>query len=212
MMFFDPVNTPWLFFDAGSTLIDEGVAYDHRIRDMIAGSGLTFEQVNAKRRELAQQGLDGNSAVISYYGLEKTPWHSEDETLHADARAVLEELAGRGYRLGILANQPSGVTERLASWGVAELFSVIASSAELGVAKPDPAIFRKALEMAFCSPSQAVMIGDRLDNDIIPAKKLGMHTVWLRNSLQPEKYGKGCADYIITSLKELKKVFPRKNP
>lgn len=54
------------------------------------------------------------------------------------------------------------------------------SSAEAGCAKPDPAIFRMALAEAGCTPQAAVMIGDRPDNEIAPAKRLGMRTVWVR--------------------------------
>ncbi len=202
-------HAQWLFFDVGSTLVDEQAAYDHRIRDMIAGTDLTFAEVHAKRVELARQGLDGNSAIMKFFGLAKTPWHSEDETLCQDADSVLRYLKGCGYKLGIIANQVPGTAERLVNWGIADCFRVIASSAELGVSKPDPRIFEKALAMAGCSPSQAVMIGDRLDNDIIPAKQYGMQTVWLRNGLaayQPKELGDGYADYVIDHLSELKEL------
>lgn len=53
-------------------------------------------------------------------------------------------------------------------------------SAEEGIAKPDSKIFEIALQRARCNPNQAVMIGDRIDNDIIPAKKIGMHTIWMK--------------------------------
>ena len=45
------------------------------------------------------------------------------------------------------------------------------------MSKPDPVIFRLALDAADCAPADAVMIGDRLDNDIRPAKVLGFATV-----------------------------------
>jgi len=51
------------------------------------------------------------------------------------------------------------------------------ASAEVGLEKPDPAIFRFALSRAGCSPAEAVMIGDRLDNDIRPARLQGWKTV-----------------------------------
>lgn len=54
------------------------------------------------------------------------------------------------------------------------------ASAEEGIAKPDKRIFEIALERSSCSPARAVMIGDRLDNDIVPAKLLGMHTIWIK--------------------------------
>ncbi len=95
----------WLFFDIGSTLVDEQKAYDHRIRDMISNTDLTFGQVNAKRVELARQGLDGNAAVIRFLGLVKTPWHGEDEALFPDTEIMLRYLKSCGYKLGIIANQ-----------------------------------------------------------------------------------------------------------
>jgi FMN phosphatase YigB (HAD superfamily) len=63
--------------------------------------------------------------------------------------------------------------------GLLKHFGVVAISDELGMRKPDPAIFRWALEQAGTSPSHAVMVGDRRDNDIVPAGMLGMKTLWL---------------------------------
>ena len=54
------------------------------------------------------------------------------------------------------------------------------------------------------------MIGDRLDNDIAPAKALGMKTVWIRKSLsiyQSLDFGKNIADWIIDNLSDLKEIF-----
>lgn len=39
----------WIFFDVGSTLVDETDAYDHRVRDMVAGTGITFEEFDNMR-------------------------------------------------------------------------------------------------------------------------------------------------------------------
>ena len=80
------------------------------------------------------------------------------------------------------------------------------ASAEAGCAKPDLRIFTMALDKAGCEPSEAVMVGDRLDNDIIPAKKLGMKTVWVRQgyaiyqSIDDESKR---PDYIVDSIDEL---------
>jgi len=81
------------------------------------------------------------------------------------------------YRIGVIANQPAGTEERLTNWGLMPLVSICLSSTEVGLEKPDPAIFRLALTRAECAPEEAVMIGDRLDNDIRPARLQGWKTI-----------------------------------
>ncbi len=200
----------WIFFDVGSTLIDETAAYDHRAREMLKNTDISFSAFDAKRMELAKQGLDGNSEAIKYFRLKKTSWHSEDEIPFEDARETLECLKERGYRLGIIANQVAGTAQRLDTWGLLKYIDILAASAELGVAKPDPLIFEKALELAGCQPKNSVMVGDRLDNDILPAKVLGMGTVWIRKGLSaylPVDFGKHHADWIVEDLSALKDIF-----
>lgn len=71
-------------------------------------------------------------------------------------------------------------------------------------------IFAKALELADCQPHNSVMVGDRLDNDIRPAKALGMKTVWIRKGLaiyQHADLGKNIADWVIDTLSDLKEIF-----
>ena len=200
----------WIFFDVGSTLVDETEAYDHRARDVIAGTNITFKQFDDMRIALARQGLDGNSAAIKHFGLTKTPWHSEDETPYADAKDTLMSLSQRGYKLGIIANQKLGTSGRLESWGLREYFDIIVASAEIGYAKPDPRIFEKALELAGCTAQECVMVGDRLDNDMHPAKAVGMTTVWIKNGLakyQNAQLGMGAVDHSIERLSDLVWIF-----
>lgn len=196
----------WIFFDVGSTLVDETEAYDHRVQDIIVGTDITFQEFDDMRIAFARQGLDGNSAAIKHFGLTKTPWHSEDEVPYPDAKSTLAALIQMGYKLGIIANQKLGTAERLENWGLRQYFDVIVSSAEIGYVKPDKRIFEKALEMAGCPARESVMVGDRLDNDMIPAKALGMRTVWIKNGLaqyQSEELGKDIAAVQIASLSEL---------
>ena len=204
------MSVKWIFFDVGSTLVDETEAYDHRAREMIKNTDITFSEFDNKRIELAKLGFDGNSKAIEYFGLKKTPWHSEDEVPFDDAADTLTYLKSRGYKLGIIANQVAGTAQRLEAFGMLEYFDVLATSAELGVAKPDKRIFEKALELAGCLPQDSVMVGDRLDNDISPAKASGMKTVWIRKGLsvhQPVDLAKNNADWIIDNLSDLKEIF-----
>ena len=203
------MNIKWIFFDVGSTLVDETEAYNHRAREMISGTGITFKEFDDIRIALAKLGLDGNSAAIKYFGLTKTPWHSEDELPYSDIQSTLAALIDKGYKLGIIANQKLGTKERLDSWGLRQYFDVIATSAEIGYAKPDKEIFEKAFELAKCTATESMMVGDRLDNDIIPAKSLGMKTVWIKNCLaqhQNIELCEGVADYQIHSLSEILQI------
>ncbi len=200
----------WIFFDVGSTLVDETEAYNRRTREMIKNTDITFSVFDNKRIELAKKGFDGNSEAIKYFGLKKTPWHSDYEMLFEDASDTLRILKNRGYKLGIVANQSAGIAQRLEHWGILEYFDVVVASAELGIAKPDRLIFEKAIELAGCQPQNSVMVGDRLDNDIIPAKALNMKTVWIRKGLsiyQSVDLGKNVADFIIDTLSELIVIF-----
>ena len=90
----------WIFFDVGSTLVDETEAYNHRAREMIENADIAFSVFDDKRIELAKQGYDGNSEAIKYFGLKKTPWPLEDEIPFEDALDTLESLKKRGYKLG----------------------------------------------------------------------------------------------------------------
>ena len=104
--------------------------------------------------------------------------------------------------------RPSNISDW--KWGLLRYIDVVAASAELGVSKPDRAIYDKALEMAGCTAQEAVMIGDRLDNDISPAKKLGMKAIWIRQGFaiyQNPYIAEYQPDYIVDSLSELKEMF-----
>lgn len=170
----------WLFFDMGSTIMDETAAMEKRIRDSIVGTDMTFEAFTAKMAEFRAMGMREDLAAFDYFGLKKAPWPRDTEYPYPDAEAVLRTLQARGYRMGIIANQSPGSEKRLAKFGLLPFFEVVCASAEEGIAKPDPEIFRRALTRAGCAPADAVMIGDRTDNDIAPAKALGMQTVLIR--------------------------------
>ncbi|MBD3287509.1 HAD-IA family hydrolase [candidate division KSB1 bacterium] len=102
-------------------------------------------------------------------------------------RPVIEDAA-KHFKLGLIANQPEEVIPILEKNGLMEYFAVNAISAAAGFSKPDMRIFKYALQAAGCQPQQAVMIGDRIDNDIIPAAALGMKTIWVNIPLDSKGY------------------------
>ena len=127
------------------------------------------------------------------------------EKLYEAVPDIIKGLYGK-YKLGIIANQSLGTQKRIDNWGIGKYFDVVMASAEAGCAKPDMRIFKMALQKAKCEPNEAVMVGDRLDNDIVPAKELGMKTVWVRQgyaiyqSIDDERKR---PDYIVDSIDEL---------
>ena len=205
------MRATWLFFDMGSTIMDETAAMEKRIRDSIAGTEITYEEIATKMAEFRAMGVREDVAALAHFGIKPAPWPRNDEVPYPEAEAVLRTLKERGYRLGIIASQPLGSAERLARFGLRDYFEVICASAEEGVDKPDPALFRRALTRAGCSPEDAVMIGDRTDNDVAPAKALGMQTVLIRQGYggyHVIHHEGEIPDLTVDSLPELLLLFP----
>jgi HAD superfamily hydrolase (TIGR01662 family) len=99
--------------------------------------------------------------------------------LYPDALPAISELKGVGYRVAVIANQPTIRDAQLRALGVVP--DVMAMSEEMGVSKPDPAFFARALElMGGPDPADVAYVGDRPDNDVRPAAGAGMRAVWLR--------------------------------
>jgi putative hydrolase of the HAD superfamily len=97
--------------------------------------------------------------------------------LFDDVRPALEALAARGLKLGIISNFEPWLEEVLRLEGVAHLFSVLAISGVLGVAKPQPAIFQAALEQAGVAPGAAIHVGDQPETDAAAARAVGITPV-----------------------------------
>ena len=198
-------NIEWVFFDVGSTIIDEHIAYEHRMKDIADLANTTYRSVYETAMEFYKQNKKGDLETAKLLGVDLTKWHKEDEVLYSDAYECLEILSGR-YKIGIIANQSLGTKDRLEQHGILQYIDLVIASAEEGVAKPDKKIFEIALERGNCKPNNAVMIGDRIDNDIIPAKLLGMHTIWIKQGFgqywnvtqEVEK-----ADYVVHSLMDI---------
>lgn len=198
-------NIEWLFFDMGSTLVDESKVYEYRMRKVAQLAGVTYEYVYNTAMEFYKQNKKGDLETMKLLNVEKPKWKFEYEVLYKDAEECLKKL-GTKYKIGVIANQSLGTVDRLEQLGILKYIDLVVASAEEGVAKPDREIFEIALNRAGCRPEQSVMIGDRIDNDIVPAKKLGMKTIWVKQGFgkywnitcEEEK-----ADYEVANLTAL---------
>ena len=175
-------NIEWLFFDVGSTLVSEEKPFLHRLHEIAEAVNEPFEVIQDKVTQLYKEKKKGEHVLIKEYGIEKTRWRSEDEELFPESYECLERLSKK-YKIGVIANQLPGTAARLEKQGVLKFIDLVIASAEEGLNKPDRRIFELALSKAVCKPENAVMIGDRVDNDIIPAKKMGMKTVRMKQGM-----------------------------
>ncbi|HVA85187.1 MAG TPA: HAD-IA family hydrolase, partial [Candidatus Saccharimonadales bacterium] len=134
----------------------------------------------------------GGEADRSVFDVLEVPdWRSHDaavdaryggfreEDLYPDARRSVERLQAMGLKVAILANQPVARHPQLLALGFRP--DVIAMSAELGLEKPDPAFFRRGLElMGDPDPARVAYVGDRIDRDVAPSRAAGLRPVWIR--------------------------------
>lgn len=108
--------------------------------------------------------------------------------LHNDAPATLEALRPR-YKLGLVTNGPSQIQRpKIEQFGLDAYLDLLIVSEEVGVAKPDPAIFQIALARLGVAPEHALYVGDSLEFDLPGAAAAGMPFVWMnpRGEALPE--------------------------
>lgn len=120
----------------------------------------------------------GDDELLRFLEAEHAAW-APARQLAATTHALLDTLRERGLKLGLVSNaiDPPDLLHRdLAELGVAERLDVAVFSSEIGRRKPDPAIFRYALDRLGVEPERALMVGDRVAIDVAGAAALGMRT------------------------------------
>lgn len=182
----------WIFVDVGWTLVDETPAFLKRfeaVRQVLSGENVpTARELMARYDETIRGGVlgfhDTFVTLLKQMGLGDAdprdfPWDYSVVRAYRDAAPALRALRGI-TRLGVLANQGKELPSLLAHWGFDGLFDLVLSSGDVGIKKPEPAFFTLAAERAGCPPGSIMMAGDRLDNDIVPAKRNSWQTAWIR--------------------------------
>jgi HAD superfamily hydrolase (TIGR01549 family) len=161
-------------------------AYLHMIESLCGGDPRTVDRVRQRVRAMV-----GNLEVFQ---------------LRPGIGDLLRKLRKPGVALGIVANQPESMFERLERAGIGDLFAYRGLSGASGVRKPDPRAFTSAAAALGVAPAECIMVGDRIDNDIIPAKALGMATILFRTGRHRRQRPRSAAetpDAIVTDVMEL---------
>lgn len=224
---------PFIFFDLGQTLIDEwdyiryfdqlllhtlngyGARIDYRNYNTLKNNILLHRKIGTSGFMnlvliMAQLILPKGYDIIIFKKIEQSLLENKKKLIKLYCEVTdIVPLLSKNYSLGIISNNSSGSADLLAKNNLDNYFKTICLSQNIGISKPDPKIFIKALEDSNVSKENCVMVGDRLDIDIYPANEIGIKTIRTLNSIyriQKPINKKEEPFTEITSLKELPNV------
>ncbi|MGH3326727.1 MAG: HAD family hydrolase [Streptomycetales bacterium] len=173
-------------FDVGETLLDDTrewaawadwIGVPRHTVSALVGAVMSEGRDNADVFQYLRPGLD----VEQERRLREDAGRGEqidDGDLYLDVRPALGALRAHGLWMGIAGNQSRRAAELLRRLDLP--VDRVCTSAEWGVAKPDPAFFARVIEMAPGRPEEILYVGDHRDYDILPANAAGMHTALIR--------------------------------
>ncbi len=110
--------------------------------------------------------------------------------------------------MGLVSNFYGNVLALCREAGLSESLEVVLDSALLGFGKPEPAIFQAALERLQLPAGEVIFVGDSYERDMLPARSLGMRTVWLQGRPASPLPAAGPVDARISSLPQLAALLP----
>ena len=123
----------------------------------------------------------------------------------AHSREVLDSLR-RDYPLALVSNFYGNMPTVLREFRLDHLFTTVIEAAAVGIRKPDPRLFALAIEALGLKPCEVAVVGDSIKKDILPAKSLGCHTIWLQGEgWDDTPLDTTVPDRIITDLVSLKR-------
>ena len=137
-------------------------------------------QSGSLRSKLCERFLGSLEKKSELMKIATDNWIFTPTDLYQDAKACITAMRDTGAKIGIVANQPATSVNSLRSDHLYELIDFLGISAIVGIEKPDLKIFELAIKELAVEPTNAIHIGNRIDTDVLPAKKLGMKTVWVR--------------------------------
>lgn len=213
-----------IFFDVDNTLFPTAefaeLARRNAIRAMIetgldATEGEIYRELQRLIREKGSNYPNHFDLLLKRMGVRKparyvaaavAAYHNTKSSIqpYPEVPKTLMELKERGYKLYVATNGDAVKQwDKLIRMGIHLFFDDVFVSGEIGEEK-SPSFFRKVLAQLKAHPSECVMVGDRVDSDIAPARKLGIYTIRIMRG--PYAREKGVADARIKSFSELLKV------
>ena len=193
--------------DAGLTLTREEVA--SRIYQVYDREGIEYQQVFDRFLNEALGHIDYkilSSAIVAYR-------RARDSylVLYPHVNITLLELLKRGLKLAVVSDAPRlQAWTRLAHLQLHHLFDTIVAFEDTGERKPSPKPFERAIEVLGIAPSEAIMVGDWPERDVVGAAKVGIKTAFARYGDTFGTVHSG-ADYDLNDVYELVAIVDRLN-
>jgi len=121
-----------------------------------------------------------------------------------EALPTLQALKRCGYRMGVVSNNAFSEMLRatVKALGLSSFFGAVVASGDVGVKKPGPPVFLRALDLLDCRAEETVFVGDSLEADVAGARALGMTTIWVNPSGSNVDIDPG-PSYEVRSLREI---------
>jgi HAD superfamily hydrolase (TIGR01662 family) len=170
-----------------------------------------LDQLTLFKEALGAIGFDLPADVIDHIVALDHSAYSKSLAVEPEVLETLDRLRADGKRLGLVSNitlLPRLVREDLDRMSLGSRLAATVFSSEVGVRKPDPRIFREALDRLGSDPAQTVFVGDRLYDDVSGAQAVGMRAV-LTKQFRQEEDPDYRPDAVIDHLTELPETLER---
>jgi putative hydrolase of the HAD superfamily len=230
----DPVKTRAILFDFGGTLDLDGIHWSEQFYNVYRDLGGAISRERCDQAFLEADRIIATSYDVHDYTMKQLlelqvslqfenlrfennekkkqivdVCYNEVEKNLGRNREILTRLHNN-YKLGVVSNFNGNLDVVCREFKIAPVLDLVLDSGNLDVSKPDPRIFELAAERLQLDPSECYFIGDSFERDIVPAKKVGFSTIWLRGP-----NGRACPDptkanYIVSTLPEIEHIFLEK--
>ncbi|GII76325.1 haloacid dehalogenase [Sphaerisporangium rufum] len=209
-------------FDVGETLIDETRIWSRWADRLgvprftllgVLGGMAALDRSHREAFQVVRPGLDVAAEIEA--------WRRDDPAglrenfdaadLYPDVRDGLAALRAAGYQIVVAGNQPPQAYDALVAMDLP--VDAVHTSAGWGVSKPRAEFFAKVAAVTGRPPGEILYVGDRLDNDVLPARAAGMRTALIRRGpwghLHAGRPEAALADMVVNDLPELAALLSR---
>ncbi|MGD9894303.1 MAG: HAD family hydrolase [Dehalococcoidia bacterium] len=220
-----------VLFDVGGPLDTEVIhewLFDVHIREALQAEGVRvddarFAEANRwavdsfawNAYEAIVWRLSGGDADLSRRVMQRVIGRNDERRVARDGielrdgvPELLKSLHERGLRIGLAANQPQAILEALDRRGVGRYFDHREVSGTHGYRKPDVRLFLRACDDLSVAPQECIMVGDRIDNDIVPARWLGMRAILFRTGRHIEQQARSWREVPDAEVRDVAELTP----